>query len=118
MSARRHTDGRSRVRLCATVTVQFAIIRSCANGFPTMFDPPYNDRLKARKVAMNLLQHQHATEDSTRHQCLSSDPQKSNVRDVETVDVLVWRDRIDDTICIHVRRERQLDQYARRRDPD
>ena len=40
MSARRQTAGRSRVRECATVTVQLSPSSSCAIGRPTMFDRP------------------------------------------------------------------------------
>ena len=40
MSARRTTSGKSRVRLCATVTVQLSRSRSNAIGLPTMLDRP------------------------------------------------------------------------------
>jgi hypothetical protein len=91
ISARRQTAGRSRVRLCAIVTVQLSPSSSCAIGLPTMFDRP-TTTASSPDSCPDVAQHHQAAQRRAGHHRLLPGAQQPDIRDVEAVDVL-GRDR-------------------------
>ena len=72
MSARRQTAARSRVRECATVTVQLSRSSSCAIGLPTMFERPTTTASRPARLAEPVAQQHQAAERRAGHHRLAA----------------------------------------------
>lgn len=90
------------------VTVQLSLSRSCAIGFPTMFERPTTTASSPARSPRQLAQQHQATHRGTRHHRILSRAEKSDIRNVKPIDILRRIDRIDHQIGVQMVGQRQL----------
>ena len=88
--------GRSRLRECAIVTVQFAASSNCATGLPTIFERPMTTASRPFRLGCTDLRQDQAAERRARNEGGRADREPAGIDRMEAVDVLGRIDGLDD----------------------